>query len=103
VCKVALANASIVFVAREIFTFSLSKPPAQDYVNDKDLSSCLLRFEGDLNSRGRPDPFGSLRPGGGMHLDGYGTAHRQPSLGPKPNIPINDGYGTARSVKKVYL
>jgi len=66
----------------------------------------MNRFEGDLNSRGRPDAFGSLRPGGGVHLDGYGTAHRQPgqqSLGPKSNIPINDGYGTARSVKKVYL
>ncbi|OXA63939.1 Semaphorin-1A [Folsomia candida] len=61
---------------------------AQPYARD------LYRFEGDLNSRGRPDPFGSLRPGG-MHLDGgYGT-HRQPNnLGPKPNIP--DGYGTAR-------
>lgn len=69
------------------------------------------RFEGDLNSRGRPDAFGSVRPGGpgggvpggGLHLDGFGTAHRLPQGVPKPNIPLNDGYGTARSVKKVYL
>ncbi|CAL8121906.1 unnamed protein product [Orchesella dallaii] len=70
---------------------------AQPYTRD------LYRFEGDLNSRGRPDAFGSVRPGGGLHLDGFGTAHRLPQGGPKPNIPLNDGYGTARSVKKVYL
>ena len=66
----------------------------------------MTRFEGDLNSsRGRPDTgfVGSLRPGGGMHMDGFSTAHRQLPAQAKATLPINDGYGTARSVKKVYL
>ncbi|CAG7826149.1 unnamed protein product, partial [Allacma fusca] len=63
---------------------------AQPYTRD------LYRFEGDLNSsRGRPDAFGSLRPGGGIHLDGFGTAHRVPAQA-KATLPISDGYGTAR-------
>lgn len=69
-------------------------------------------FEGDLQSQRRQDAFGSLRPGGGLHLDGYGTGRMPPQQAMKGNngggvglgnLPINDGYGTARSVKKVYL